>query len=86
MAKDDNAREVPVQKGSAGPARRTDPRRRTGADEKPSKEELDARQERMRPTRRKGPVLEEGAESRARAGRQPAEVPETECDEPGSGE
>jgi hypothetical protein len=86
MATDDNARKVPVQKGSAGTARRSDPRRRTASEEKPSKEELDARQERMRPTRRRGPVLEEGAESRSRAGRQPAEVPETECDEPGGGE
>jgi hypothetical protein len=81
MATEDDARKVPVKKGSAGTARRVEPTRRPGAEEKPSKNDLDARQERLRPTRRRGPVLEEGAGGLSRADRRPAEVPETECDE-----
>jgi hypothetical protein len=85
MTGDDEARKIPVKKGSAGAARSSDPGRRPAEERKPSKEDLDERQERLRPTRRRGPPLDEGV-GRSRAERKPPDVPETECEEPGGGE
>ena len=70
---------VPVKKGTTGPAKRA-PATESAA--RPSQEQLDARQERMRLTRRRGPELEPGRESGAPAERQP-NVPPTECDDEG---
>jgi hypothetical protein len=74
---------IPVKKGSAGPARRMEPGARAARTaEQPTKPQLDARQERISPQRRRGPDLPPGNQTRSRALTDPADVPETECDEP----
>jgi hypothetical protein len=70
---------VPVKSGTAGRAKEV-----TGAESaapRPKREELDARQERIRLQRRKGPELPPG-EPRPEAEAQ-QDVPPTECDEEG---
>ena len=71
---------VQVKKGTTGPARRAPTTEATAA--KPSKAQLDARQERMRLKRRPGPPLGQGPESLARA-ESLQNVPPTECDDEG---
>jgi hypothetical protein len=71
---------VQVKKGTTGPARKAPTTEATAA--KPSKAQLDARQERMRLKRRPGPELGAGPESRARAESQES-VPPTDCDDEG---
>ena len=71
---------VPVKKGTTGPARRAPTTESAAA--KPSKAQLDARQERVRLKRRPGPALGAGPESRARAESQ-ENVPPTDCDDEG---
>ena len=75
-------RDVPVQvkKGTTGPARTAPTTEATAA--KPSKAQLDARQERMRLKRRPGPPLGQGPEARAQAESQ-QNVPPTDCDDEG---
>jgi hypothetical protein len=73
---------IEVKKGSAGPAKRMDPAERAGrADKRPTERQLDARQERIPPKRRRGPKLPP-PDNRTRALESVADVPETECDEP----
>jgi hypothetical protein len=71
---------VQVKKGMTGPAKKAPTTEATAA--KPSKSQLDARQERMRLKRRPGPELGRGPESRAQAESQ-ENVPPTECDDEG---
>lgn len=73
-------RSFPVKKGSTGPARRR-PEDAEAEVAPPSPGELDARQERINSTRRKGPEIPPG-ESGALADIERPEVPPTECDEP----
>jgi hypothetical protein len=86
MPTDDTRRRdtpVPVKSGSAGPPKRPEP---DGADvEPPSPEQLDARQERINPTRRRGPELKEG-DTDALADVAPPDIEPTECDEEGEEE
>ena len=70
---------IPVKRGSAGPERRQ-PATESGA--KPRDEQLDRRQEAVRPTRRRGPELGRGRETAAV--NQPPDVPPTDCDEEGN--
>lgn len=71
-----------VKKGSAGPAKRVEPGRRAArAAMKPTRQQLDERQERILPNRRRGPALPPGDARRSRALAASGEVPETECDE-----
>lgn len=73
---------IAVKKGSAGPAKRMEPAERAAsAAKRPTERELDSRQERIAPKRRRGPELPP-PDSRARTSESAAEVPETECDEP----
>ncbi len=71
---------VPVKKGTTGPARRAPTTESTAA--RPSKAQLDERQERVRLKRRPGPELGTGPESRAQAENQ-ENVPPTDCDDEG---
>jgi hypothetical protein len=71
---------VQVKKGMTGPARKAPTTEATAA--KPSKAQLDARQERVRLKRRPGPPLGPGPESRAQAESQ-QNVPPTDCDDEG---
>jgi hypothetical protein len=73
-------RELPVKKGRTAPARRAPGFESTAA--KPTDEQLDAKQARMRLRRRRGPELAPAQESAARFESQ-RQVPPTECDEQG---
>ncbi|HYU80326.1 MAG TPA: hypothetical protein VEK56_15155 [Vicinamibacterales bacterium] len=68
-----------VKKGVTGPAQRAPARESAAAKQTP--QQLDARQERMRTTRRRGPELAPAKET-ARSER-PRQVPPTECDDEG---
>jgi hypothetical protein len=80
MANQRRDQPVQVKKGTTGPARKAPTTEATAA--KPSKAQLDARQERMRLKRRPGPPLGAGPESRAQPESQ-ENVPPTECDDEG---
>jgi hypothetical protein len=71
---------VQVKKGTTGPSRRASTQESAAA--KPAREDLDARQERIREKRRSGPPLPPPKESPARA-ETGANVPPTECDDEG---
>jgi hypothetical protein len=69
---------VQVKKGRTGPGRRAAGLESPAASR--SEDELDARQNRMREVRRKGPDLPAGEQRAALEAPQPA-VPPTECDD-----
>lgn len=69
---------IPVKKGTVAPSRRAPGLESPGPTR--GKDELDARQARIREERRKGPELKKGEERRALEA--PAQiVPPTECDD-----
>ena len=70
---------IPVKSGNAGRAQRVPETESAGA--RPSREQLDNRQERMRVNRRKGPPLPKGEERAETEALQ--HVPPTECDDEG---
>jgi hypothetical protein len=80
MANPRREQTVEVKKGMTGPAQRAPATESTAA--RPSQDQLDARQQRMRLKRRKGPELGPGPESRAVPETQ-QNVPPTECDDEG---
>ena len=73
-------RELPVKKGRTAPARRAPALESTAA--KPTSEQLDARQARMRLRRRRGPELAPAQEPAARFESR-RQVPPTDCDDEG---
>jgi hypothetical protein len=86
MPTDDTRRRdtpVPVKRGSAPAAKR--PQAEAADIEPPSPEELDARQARINPTRRRGPELRQG-ETDVLAEMAPPDIEPTECDEEGEEE
>lgn len=85
MADQSREKPVPVKKGSTGP-RQTQPPQGAMPQQPQSQEDLDARQERIRPTRRRGPELPPGPATRTSREALRPDVPPTECDEEGEEE